>query len=225
MSTVKTSARGPLERWAPLAGIVYVALAFVAILFELRAPDSSGNPQKLVDYFSKSGHRDDGFIGILFFMAAIFFFLWFLAALRTRLAQMGGDGVLGSVVLLGGGLYAALSLAAFMLWGGIEQMKVNSTHPVHPELHQFAGDVAWFLNSSGFIGGAALMIAASVIAIRAAVVPRWLGWLSVVAGITVLVSFVGIPQIVWGVWVLVVSVGLFRGERAATSARVAAAAT
>jgi hypothetical protein len=92
-------------------------------------------------------------------------------------------------------------------------------------LHQFAGDVAWFLNSSGFIGGAALMIAASVIAIRAAVVPRWLGWLSVVAGITVLVSFVGIPQIVWGVWVLAVSVGLFRAERAATSAGVAAAAT
>jgi hypothetical protein len=109
------------------------------------------------------------------------------------------------------------------LWGAAEQMKVNSTHPVHPELHQFAGDVSWFLNAIGFIGGAALVIAASVIAMRAAVVPRWLGWLSLVVGIAVLVSFLGIPQIVWGVWVLAVSVGLFRGERATTSARIAAA--
>jgi hypothetical protein len=54
-----------------------------------------------------------------------------------------------------------------------------------------------------------------VIAVRAATVPRWLGWLSVVAGLSMLVSFIGVPQIVWGIWVLVVSLGLFRGERVA----------
>jgi hypothetical protein len=223
MSTVTASMRGRLERWAPLAGIVYVALAIVAIAFVLRGPDTSGNPQKLIDYYSTSSHRRDGIIGALFFMAAIFFFLWFLAALRTRLSRFD-DGILSSVVLLGGGLYAALSSAAFILWGGTEQLKVNSTHPVHPELLQLAGDVSWFLNSTGFIGGAALVIAASVIALRAAVVPSWLGWLSVAAGIVLLVSFFGFPEIIWAVWVLTVSVGLFRGERAATSAGVAAAA-
>lgn len=225
MSTVTASTRGRLERWAPLAGIVYVALAIVAIAFVLRGPDTSGNPQKLIDYYSTSSHRRDGIIGALFFMAAIFFFLWFLAALRTRLSRLGGDGVLSSAVLLGGGLYAALSSAAFILWGGTEQLKVNSTHPVHPELLQFAGDISWFLNATGFIGAAALVIAASVIAMRAAVLPSWLGWLSVAAGIVLLVSFFAFPEIIWAVWVLVVSVGLFRGERAATSARAAAPAT
>src|SRR2546427_87275 len=93
MSTASTpSPRGRLERWAPLAGIVYVALTIVAIAFVLRGPDSSGNPQKIVDYYSKSSHRDDGIIGALFFMAAIFFFLWFLSALRTRLARRGTRG-------------------------------------------------------------------------------------------------------------------------------------
>jgi len=221
MSTASTpSPRGRLERWAPLAGIVYVALTIVAIAFVLRGPDSSGNPQKIVDYYSKSSHRDDGIIGALFFMAAIFFFLWFLSALRTRLARLGGDEVLGTVILLGGSLYAALSSAAFILWGGTEQLKVDATHPVHPELIHLAGDVSWFLNSIGFIGAAALMIAASVVAMRAAVVRRWLAWLSVAAGIVVLASFVGIPQILWAIWVIVVSVGLFRGERATAATHV-----
>ena len=221
MSAVTATTRGWLERWAPLAGIVYVALAIVAIGFVLQAPDTSGNPQKLVDYFSKSSHRHEGIIGGLCFMAAIFFFLWFLAALRTRLARLGGDGVLASVVLLGGALYAALSSAAFIIWGGTEQLKVDSTHPVHPELHQFAGDISWFLNATGFIGAAALVIAASVIAMRAAVVPSWLGWLSVAAGIVLLVSFFAFPEIIWAVWVLVVSVGLFRGGARETSAGAA----
>jgi hypothetical protein len=124
---------------------------------------------------------------------------------------------------LGGSLYAALSSAAFILWGGTEQLKVDATHPVHPELIHLAGDVSWFLNSIGFIGAAALMIAASVVAMRAAVVRRWLAWLSVAAGIVVLASFVGIPQIlwaIWAIWVIVVSVGLFRGERATAATRV-----
>ena len=225
MSTYTVDTRGRLERWAPLAGILYVALAIVAISFVLRGPDTSGSPQKLVEYFSHAGHRHNGVIGSLCFGAAIFFFLWFLAALRTRLGRLDGDGVLGSVVLLGGGLYAALSSAAFLLWGATEQLKVDATHPVHPELLAFAGDVSWFLNSVGFIGAAALMIAASIIALRAAIVPRWLGWLSALAGIVVVVSFAAVPQILWGAWVLAVSVGLFRGERAAVPANVAAAAT
>ena len=69
------------------------------------------------------------------------------------------------------------------------------------------------------------MIAASVIAARATVVPPWLGWLSAAAGVILVVSFLAIPQILWGAWVLVVSVGLFRGERAAVPTSVATAAT
>ena len=219
MSTHTMDTRGRLERWAPLAGILYVVLGVVM----LDRPLASAAAFTLM--IAAALVIGGVFRIVVAALERFHGWVWVLLNGVVSLGRMGGEGVLGGVVLLGGGLYAALSSTAIVLWGATEQLKVDATHPVHPELLAFAGDVSWFLNSVGFIGAAALMIAASVIALRAAIVPRWLGWLSALAGIVVVVSFAAVPQILWGVWVLVVSVGLFRGERAVVPASVATAAT
>jgi hypothetical protein len=59
-----------------------------------------------------------------------------------------------------------------------------------------------------------MIIAASVAGLRAAAVPRWAGWLGVVAGILSLALIIFFPWFVAAIWILVVSIGMFvRGNR------------
>jgi hypothetical protein len=59
-----------------------------------------------------------------------------------------------------------------------------------------------------------MIIAASLAALRAAAVPKWAGWLGVVAGILALASIIFFPQAAIAIWILVVSGGMFmRGGR------------
>ena len=60
----------------------------------------------------------------------------------------------------------------------------------------------------------AVVAAASLAALRAAVVPKWAGWLGIVAGILALASIIFFPQAAIGLWILIVSGLLFaRGAR------------
>ena len=54
---------------------------------------------------------------------------------------------------------------------------------------------------------------------RARAIPAWAGWLGVIAGILALGSIIFFPQAAIGIWILVVSGGLFiRGMRGQTPA-------
>jgi uncharacterized protein involved in cysteine biosynthesis len=72
------------------------------------------------------------------------------------------------------------------------------------------------MHATGGAGAAAMIIAASLAAMRATAVPSWAGWLGVVAGILALASIAFIPQAAIAIWILVVSGGIFlRGAREA----------
>jgi hypothetical protein len=59
-----------------------------------------------------------------------------------------------------------------------------------------------------------MIIAASVAAMRAAAIPKWAGWLGVLAGILALASILFFTQLAIAIWILVASGGIFlRGGR------------
>jgi hypothetical protein len=63
------------------------------------------------------------------------------------------------------------------------------------------------------------VIAASLAALRAGAVATWAGWLGIVAGILTLGLIIFFPWFVLGVWILVVSIGMFvRAGRAPAAA-------
>ena len=73
------------------------------------------------------------------------------------------------------------------------------------------------LHATGVAGAGALIIAASLAAMRAAAVPSWAGWLGVVAGILALASIAFLPQAAIAIWIFVVSARIFlRGARGDT---------
>ena len=95
-SIAATRPGGALARWASLGGVLYVVLFVIGvILLYSGSPDSSSSPARIIAYYSSSSHRDKINFGWIVAGLGIFFFLWFLAALRQTIRRLeGGDGFL-----------------------------------------------------------------------------------------------------------------------------------
>jgi hypothetical protein len=206
-----------LARWGALGGILYVVLFIIGtILLFAGEPSSDAPPAKVIAYYSDSGHRDRISIGWIVAGLGIFFFLWFLSSLcRTVRRLEGEDGFLTALTTIGGSVYATLAFAAVAVNMGIRTMSDDTYHhTVYPGLIHAADDAGYILHATGGAGASAMIIAASLAALRAAAVPKWAGWLGVVAGILALASIIFFPQAAIAIWILVVSGGMFiRGGR------------
>src|SRR5689334_18387774 len=171
MSTIATprSSAG-LVRWAVLGGVAYVVCFVVGVILIFNgAPDSSSAPGKIIAYYGKSGHRDRINIGWVVTGLGVFFFLWFLSALRRSVRLLeGDDGFLTGLTTVGGAIYASLTLAAIAVDTGIRTMSDDTYHhTVYPGLIHAADDAGWVLHASGGVGLGAMIIAASLAALRA----------------------------------------------------------
>lgn len=194
-------------RWAGLGGIVYVILFVVGVLLMMGGePKASAAPAQVIAYYSKSSHRDRIHVGWLLLVIGVFFFLWFVGALRQLVRRQAGEGLLVTVTTVGGAVYAALTLAAFSVSDGIRTMSADTDrHQVYPDLIHAAGDTAYVLHSAGGAAVGAMIVAASLAALGARAIPRWLGWLSIAAGIVAIVSIFFIPWFVIAVWLVIAS--------------------
>jgi hypothetical protein len=221
MSTV-TAARqsDDLARWGALGGIVYVVLFIVGtILLYSGAPDSGSSPAKIIAYYSDAGHRDRMSLGWVVAGLGVFFFLWFLSALRRAVRRWEGeDGYLTTLATIGGAVYATLAFAALAVNMGIRTMSDDTYHhTVYPGLIHAADDAGYLLHATGGAGASAMIIAASLAAMRAGIVRTWAGWLGVAAGIIALASILFFTQAAIAIWIVVVSGLLFaRGNGAST---------
>jgi hypothetical protein len=218
MSTIaSTRSSAGLARWGALGGILYVVLFIIGtiLLFD-GAPDGDASPAKVIAYYSDSGHRDKISVGWVLSGLGVFFFLWFLSSLRRTVRRHeGDDGFLTALTTIGGVVYASLAFAALAVNMGIRTMSDDTfNHQVFPGLIHAANDASYVLHATGGAGASAMIIAASLAAMRARAVPSWAGWLGIVAGILALASIVFFPQAAIAIWILVVSGGLFvRGAR------------
>jgi hypothetical protein len=218
VSTIASSrSSAPLARWAALGGILYVVLFIIGtiLLFD-GEPDGDASPAKVIAYYSDSGHRDKIAIGWIVAGLGIFFFLWFLSSLRrTVRRQEGEDGFLTALTTIGGVVYATLAFAAIAVNVGIRTMSDDTYHhTVYPGLIHAADDAGYILHATGGAGASAMIIAATIAAMRAEAVPVLVGSLGVLAGVLALASIAFFPQAAIAIWILVASGGIFlRGGR------------
>jgi hypothetical protein len=201
-----------LARWGALGGIVYVVLFIVGtILLYSGAPASDSSPAKIIRYYSDSGHRDRISIGWIVGGLGVFAFLWFLSSLRRSVRRLEGeDGFLTAATTIGGIVYATLAFAALAVNMGIRTMSDDTFHhTVYPGLIHAADDASYILHATGGAGAAAMIIAASLAAMRAGAVRAWAGWLGIAAGVIALASILFFTQAAIAIWILVVSGMLF----------------
>ena len=212
-----------LARWASLGGILYVVLFIVGVILMFSGePDSDASPAKVIAYYSKSSHRDKINIGWVVAGLGVFFFVWFLSSLRRAVRRWEGeDGFLTALTTIGGAIYATLAFAALAVNTGIRTMSDDTYHhTVYPGLIHAADDTSYVMHATCGAGASAMIIAATLAAMRAAVVPKWAGWLGVAAGILALFSIIFFPQAAIALWILIVSGLLFARGRDAQSQTV-----
>jgi hypothetical protein len=203
-------ARRGIARWAPLGGALYVVL-FVIGVITLYSGTAGGDdaPAKVIRYWSDSGHRNRENIAWVLIGLGVFFLVWFIAALRRAVAERDDEGVLTTLVTIGGGIYASLAFTAASLEVGIRTMSDDTyQHRVYPELIHMADDAGWVIHAAGAAGMSLMIIAASIAFMRGTW-PRWAGWLGVIVGVLTLASIIFFPQFLFLAWVLVVSLLMF----------------
>jgi hypothetical protein len=200
-----------VARWTALAGALYVVLFVVGVIVLFSgAPAGDDPPAKVIQWYSDSGHRDRVNIGWVLAGLGIFFFLWFVATLRRAVRPVDDEGILTSVVTIGGSVYAAVAFASVALNAGIRTMSDDTyRHRVFPELIHAADDAGYVMHATGAAALGAMIIALSLAFMWGAVWPKWAGWLGVVVGILAIGAIFFFTQWIFLLWILVVSIVMF----------------
>jgi hypothetical protein len=78
------------------------------------------------------------------------------------------------------------------------------------------------MHATGTAALAAMIFAFSLTILATRILPRWLGWFGIVAGIAALASIVFLTMFVWLLWIAVTSLLLFASSRKAAPAATTA---
>jgi hypothetical protein len=212
MTTPAAAHRTPsaLQRWSLLGGAVYVVLFIVGSILAFNGqPDTSKSQDKVIAYWKVGSHRDKLAWGWILVGLGVLFFIWFVAAVRQRIRD-ADSGFLSTVVLVGGAVYATMTMAAFSIELGIKTMSDDTfQHTVYPELIHAADDVGWTMHAAGAVGIASLIIATSIASMRLGRIGRGLGITSIVAGVLSLGAIAFFPAFIIALWILITSIVMF----------------
>jgi hypothetical protein len=216
-----------LRSWGSLAGLLFVVLYVVGNALIFDGPNGDETPAKFIAYFGDSGHRTRINLGWLLAGLGLFFLLWFVAALRETVRDVEPrDGMLGSIVTIGGTAYIAVTMGAIGLAAGVRTMSDDTyRHQVFPEVIHANSDGTYVMHATGTAALSAMIFAFSFVVLGSRVLPRWLGWFGILAAAAALVSIIFFTIFVWLLWVAAASVVLFLHHRKAAplDARPAAA--
>jgi hypothetical protein len=213
-----------LARWWPLTGLAFVGLFVGCFAVTGDSVDEDSSNAAVLDYYSKSSNQNKEIIGFFMILAACLFFIWFLTMVRQRLARVeNGAGTLTALAFGAGIAAAALWVAAASVFTSIafalDQSKDFTLDPDSYRVVQMAGYALWV---SGTTVAAITVTATAVAALRAGLLPKWLAWLSFPVALTMLVSFLWIPFLIFCGWVIAVAVTLMVRSEAPEAAAVPA---
>jgi hypothetical protein len=209
------------EKWGPIAGIVFVVLFIVGVSL-FNTPDSDEPLLKFKEFYDDSGNRAQVLIAAYLLILSGVFFLWFLASLRSRLLTVeGAPGRLTAIVFGGGLVFVAMLMAAAAAWAFIAgEISFGDVDNINPELMRIFPDLAFpLLLVAGAFAAIAMIDAASVLIVRTGVLPTWIGWFGFVAALGLLFAGFFLPLILLLLWVVFVSVAMFRQSSPAPAAR------
>jgi len=206
---IKSSPRRRLVRWAPLSGIVFVALWIGAFAIGAGGSESPSDAE-IVAYYADDANRG---VDIVFFdliVAASLFFLGFLAVARSRLARAEGRAGPWTTLTSGSGIAAAtLWLVAGVFWMAVAYT-ANETKEfrVDPDTERLVSEMGYLFFVTGIYATIPVVLGTSLVALQTGVLPRWLGWLGLPVAVSLLGALGVFPFFFFLGWVLLVSVVL-----------------
>jgi hypothetical protein len=207
-----------LARFAAVTGIIFAACLAASIVVSGNTPNSDATGAGVILFYKANKNSQNS--SVFWSVLAVVFFVFFGAVLwnrlRRRLAEspLPAAGLVGvALIAVGGSIFSSLTFALSDIPDKIDPSTAQALNVLNNDLFfPFAIGVAVFLIANG------LAIA------RGGVLPRWLGWIGIVIGLTAptplgIIGFFGS-----GAWVLVASVIMLIGDLRSTPGPAAAAA-
>jgi hypothetical protein len=214
LDRLAAAARAP--RAAAIAGIVFSALFAGAVsLFRSAIPadaDDAGS------WLASDGSRTRVRLALALLPFAGIAFLWFIGVLRDHLGDR--EDRFFATVFLGSGL---LFVATLFMSGALMATLVAtaSSGVVDPQVWRFGRRLVFeLMNTYGLRMAAVFAIATTTLARRLRVLPTWLQLVGYSSGVALLLaaSFVPWAEMLFPVWVLLVSIRILQAGRAALDA-------
>lgn len=199
-----------MARWSPLSGVVFVATWIIAVAITSGTPSSDDSDASIVDYYNSSGHRNKDIAALFCVLVGMLFFVWFLSALRTRLARAEGKAGGLTAAAFGAGLVmTGLWFTAAAMFTSASMARADtSKFQLDPNTFRMINDMGFVLWVGGTTIAIVTVVATALLSLRAGPLPRWLAWLSFLVAATMLVAFLFFPILIWLGWVLLVSIVL-----------------
>ncbi|MDQ3643111.1 MAG: hypothetical protein M3450_17015 [Actinomycetota bacterium] len=210
---------GRLERFAPLFGALFAVLFAIGLLSNWDTPDSKASGQEVISHYGDEGKI---FLGVFALLLGAILFLFFVGILQAALRTSERAPEWLATVVFGGGVIYSIALAIFAMG---QFMLIEAANLGQPEVAQALN--IFDLNNffPAVVGLATILLATGWHTLRSAVLPVWLGWVSVVLGLLALAGPAGFMAfLLFPLWVLVVSVLLYRADAGAGLPRTGAVA-
>lgn len=200
-----TSSR--IARLTPLSGIAFVALMVGVISFEGEELDSSAPPADVLAHWSD--RADTRLLVASLSAAALLFLLVFAASLRGALRSREPAEASASVVSFAGAVVAAggLGLSACLTLAASRAGDAGSADAVVPLDHLVQS--AWLPITAGL---AVMLLAAGIGGLRSGALPKVLCWAAMILGIAFLTPAGIVAFLLSPLWLLTVSVVLYRTQ-------------
>jgi hypothetical protein len=203
---------------AGVAGLVFSALFVASLVLLYRQPAPGSGAEEIARWYLGDTAGSIGLIGLYLAPFAGIAFLWFVAAVRSRIGAYE-DRFFATVFLASGILFVAmLYTAAAAAGASLAAVRFQGAPPPRPDVVVFARGLAYTLLYVYAIRAAAVfMIVASTIGLRTMTLPRWLALTgyAVAAVLLFSVSYYRGVVFVFPAWVSTVSVMLLLlGRRA-----------
>ena len=207
------TSRGLAGRLLPLSGAAFVILILAnVIVVGSDTPDSETSAAKVASYYQAHDTRE--IVGAFVFAATVPLILFFGAALAlASWPTAAGRRPVWQVVLVAG---SALTALAFLVAATIHFALADAADTVTASTLQginvIDGDI-WILFNSAL---GVMMLGAAGSLIPSAKPYRLLGWIALVLGIALFIPFADFfALLLSGIWIIVVSIMLFRGREPA----------
>jgi hypothetical protein len=196
-------------RAAAIAGIVFAVLLGTAIvLLRLAVP---ANPTEAPTWLDDPWRKNSVVVALNLVPFAGLAFLWFIGVIRDRIGA-AEDRFFATVFLGSGLLFVAMLFVAGAVSGGLISTEANlEAERIDPDLWRLGRETTFMvLNVYAMRMAGAFTISTTTIAMRLGILPRWLAifGFAVAAVLLVTVERFAWVQILFPVWVLVISIHL-----------------
>jgi hypothetical protein len=199
-------------RAAAIAGLLFSLLLIVSLgIIRIAFPGASAEQTTVTP-----GFRNAISLALHLVPFAGIAFLWFIGVLRNRMGA-AEDQFFATVFFGSGLLFVASLLAAAAVAGAVlGSSHARSNHQVSSDVYYFAHEVGYaFLNIFAIKMAAVFMFSTCVIALRTAILPRWISFSGFACGLVLLLVISNWPWIamLFPLWTILVSVHILAAQR------------